>query len=309
MAVVLDPSGHLHDLDLCPGPTQQPRTKAGVRETANMHICILYSICPILDRCTISRQRRTYIFQSVEIFNSRESGRVSVRVLGVGERSGACFSLSASVSMASVTAARWWQACREARGPSVASMCYTTSSLSMLLHLAHCPILLLWRPSGFHQGRGTTSQPFQLLFYYYIYIRTAGVLGWQSYCVMYPVLMQVAHCSSVSLWGSACCLLLLSRHSDLPLDALVHRCYRPGALLLLWSVTSCRALRSLIVTTKQIQKVQNWAFIFIYHRQQRSHSNEDFWRENRKVCKAPTRRANGKCCSKWARLLSGVCGE
>lgn len=179
----------------------------------------------------------------------------------------------------------------------------------MLLHLAHCPILLPWRPSSCHQQRGTSLQTFQLLFYYYIYIRRAGVLDLESYCVMYPVLLLVAHCPSVSLQGSACCLLLLSRHSDLPLDALVHRCYRPGALLLLWSVTGCRDLCTLIVMTKQFQNVKNRAFLFIYDRQQRSHSNEDFRLKNRKVCQAPTWRVNGKCGSKWARLLSGICGE
>lgn len=194
-----------------------------------------------------------------------------MRVLGVGERSGACFSLSTSVSMVSVTAARQWQACREARGPSAASMCYSTSSLSMLLHLAHCPILLLWRQSGCHQQHGTTLQTFQLLFYYYIYIRAADVLGSETYCVMYPVLLRVAHCPSVRLQASARCLLLLSRHSDhLPLDALVHWRCRPGALLLLWSITGCRALHTLTVTTKQMQNVTDWAFIFIYNCQQRS---------------------------------------
>lgn len=115
------------------------------------------------------------IFRDLQ--QQRKRTCVCVRVLGEGERSGACFSLSASVSMVSVTAARQWQACREARGPSVASMCYSTSSLSMLRHLAHCPILLLWRQSGCHQQRGTTLQTSQLLFYYYICIRAAGVLG------------------------------------------------------------------------------------------------------------------------------------
>lgn len=283
---------------------------------ANMSIFILYSICIILDRqWIISRQRRIFFFFSIYRDLQEQRKRtcacvdVCVRVLGVGERSGACFSLSASVSMLSVTAARRWQACREARGPSVVSMCYTTSSLSVLLHLAHCPTLLLWRPSGCHQCRGTTLQMLELLFYYYIYIRMAGVLGSESYFVMYPVLLLVAQCPSVSLQGPACCLLLLSRHSDLPLDALVHRRYRPGALLLLWSITGRRALRTLIVTTKQIQNVTNWALILIYDCQQRSHSKEDFQLENRKVCKAPTWRVNGKCGSKWARLLSGICGE
>lgn len=171
------------------------------------------------------------------------------------------------MSVVSVTAAWRWQACREARGPGVVSLCYTASSLSILLHLAHCPVLLPQRLSACHQRRGTTLQKFQL---YFAIISISGAPVSSSSFVTYSVLLRVAHCPSVSLQGSACCLLLLDRHSDLSLDALVHRCGRPGALLLLRALVCCRSLRALIVMTKHIK---SWAFISIRVRQKRSRLN------------------------------------
>lgn len=84
----------------------------------------------------------------------------------------------------------------------------------------------------------------------------------QSSFVPYPVVLLVAHCPSVSLQGSAGCLLLPSRHGDLPLDALVHRRCRHGALLLLRAVIGRRPLHTLTVTTNYIQGVKTRALIF-----------------------------------------------
>ena len=63
--------------------------------------------------------------------------------------------------------------------------------------------------------------------------------------VTYPVLLWVAHAPSASLRCSAWSLLLLSCHGDLPLDALVERGCRPGALLLHWTVGGHRSLSTL----------------------------------------------------------------
>lgn len=166
------------------------------------------------------------------------------------------------------------------------------------LHLAHRPVLLPQQPSGCHQQCRTTLQTFQLLFYFYI--RTAGVLGSESSFVTYPVLLLVTHCPSVSLQGSACCLLLVSRDSDLPLDALVHRSYRHGVLLLLWVFIGRSPLHTLMWWQNEFKAFKNWAFISMW---------PIFALENRKVCKAPTWRVNGKYASKWAQLLLDICRE
>lgn len=99
------------------------------------------------------------------------------------------------------------------------------------------------------------------LFYCYVYISSAGVSGSESSSVTYPVVLLVAHGPPVSLQGSAGCLLLPSRHSDLPLDALVHRRYRHGALLLLRAVIGCQPLHTLTATTKEIQGVKTRALL------------------------------------------------
>lgn len=85
----------------------------------------------------------------------------------------------------------------------------------------------------------------------------------QSSFVAYPVLLRVAHCPSVSLQGPACCLLLLSHHSDLPLDALVHRRYGPGALLLFRAVSERRPLHTLRVRREQFQNVKKTEPLFL----------------------------------------------
>lgn len=154
---------------ICPAPRPRPRPDTttyrqrqewewGPTDIYRFKSC---SSITFRDRNFIISRQRT-LFSSWDIFSDRERGCACV--LGVGERSGACFSLSASVSVVSVTAAWRWQACREARGPGVASLCYTASSLSILLHLAHCPVLLPQRLSACHQRRGTTLQRFQLYF-------------------------------------------------------------------------------------------------------------------------------------------------
>lgn len=61
----------------------------------------------------------------------------------------------------------------------------------------------------------------------------------------YPVLLWVAHAPAASLRCSAWSLLLLSCHGDLPLDDLVERGCRPGALLLHWAVGGHRPLSTL----------------------------------------------------------------
>lgn len=64
--------------------------------------------------------------------------------------------------------------------------------------------------------------------------------------VTYPVLLLVSRTPSASLRGSACSLLLLSCHSNLPLDRLLLWSCRPGALLLLWAVGGHRHLCALM---------------------------------------------------------------
>lgn len=61
----------------------------------------------------------------------------------------------------------------------------------------------------------------------------------------YPALLWVAHAPSASLRCSAWSLLLLSCHGDLPLDGLVERGCRPGALLLHCAVGGHRPLSAL----------------------------------------------------------------
>lgn len=61
----------------------------------------------------------------------------------------------------------------------------------------------------------------------------------------YPVLLWVGHAPTASLWCSAWSLLLLSCHGDFPLDDLVERGCRPGALLRHWGVGGHRTLSAL----------------------------------------------------------------
>lgn len=138
------------------------------------------------------------------------------------------------------------------------------------------------------------------LFYYYIYISSAGVLGSESSFVTYPVVLLVAHCPSVSLRGSACCLLLPSRHSDLPLDALVHRCYRRGALLLLRAVIGCRPLHTLTVTTKSIEGVKTRALIFHLRLSENSVQVKTFARKNGKSLQSPNLVSKWKMCQQMS---------
>lgn len=106
------------------------------------------------------------------------SGNMSVCVGGRGsikgeepcKRYGGCLTLSAPVSTVTVTGAWRWQACREARGPCVVPLCYTIFSLSILPHLAYCPVLLqlldwyvYWMPQECHWHRTTLQESFQLL--------------------------------------------------------------------------------------------------------------------------------------------------
>lgn len=72
-----------------------------------------------------------------------------------------------------------------------------------------------------------------------------GTEGGECFFMTYPVLLWVANAPSASLRCSAWSLLLLSCHGDLPLDGLVERGCRPGALLLHWAVGGYRPLSTL----------------------------------------------------------------
>lgn len=285
-----------------PRPLPQPDTttynQGGCeRETVNVYIFILYSICIILDRrCITSRQRKS-CFQPMEIYDSRERGRVSVRVLGVGEPSAASFSLSASVSMVSVTAARQWQACTEARGPSVASMLHHLQLVNAPAPgtLSHLITMTTERLSP------AAGQLYRLFSFYFTIISISGQLvsSAQSsnlcctlFCCWWPIAPRLA-CRALP--AACCCCPVTVTFLWMPwfigaIDLLPGCCSDPSLAAGLFTPWKWRQNKKCKTVNKDL--IQTRIFM-----------------ENRKVCKAPTWRENGKCGSKWARLISGICGE
>ncbi len=197
-------------------------------------------------------------------------GRGSIKGEEPCKRYGDCLTLSASVSMVTVTAAWWWQACREARGPCVAprvtllSACqYSCTWHTVLSYYHYCSIGMSTECQGSTSGTGqlyrrrfsffyfrtaVTPQFAQLIYIYLLGEMVTGVQGTEGgecFFMTYPVLLWVANAPSASLRCSAWSLLLLSCHGDLPLDGLVERGCRPGALLLHWAVGGYRPLSTL----------------------------------------------------------------
>ena len=89
------------------------------------------------------------------------------------KRYGDCLTLSASVSMVNVTAAWWWQACREARGPCVAprvtllSACqYSCTWHTVLSYYHYCSIGMSAECQGSASGTGQLYRRHFSLFYF-----------------------------------------------------------------------------------------------------------------------------------------------
>lgn len=89
------------------------------------------------------------------------------------KRYGDCLTLSASVSMVTVTAAWWWQACREARGPCVAphvtllSACqYFCTWHTVLSYYHNCSIGMSTECQGSTSGTGQLYRRHFSFFYF-----------------------------------------------------------------------------------------------------------------------------------------------
>lgn len=100
-------------------------------------------------------------------------GRGAEREREPCKRYGDCLTLSASVSMVTVTAAWWWQACREARGPCVAphvtllSACqYFCTWHTVLSYYHNCSIGMSTECQGSTSGTGQLYRRHFSFFYF-----------------------------------------------------------------------------------------------------------------------------------------------
>lgn len=139
-------------------------------------------------------------------------GRGSIKREEPCKRHGGCLTLSASVSMVTVTAAWWWQACREARGPCVAprvtllSACqYSCTWHTVLSYYHYCSIAMSTECQGSASGTGQLYRRHFIFFYMRTAITPQSALLIYIFPVKWLLMSKAQKVASPHLWHTLFC--------------------------------------------------------------------------------------------------------